>query len=110
MGVEKNSLSGKYSFTSSVYTLYPQRSSQEAMAFLDEVDGGILSYRDHVVKPDQAIYRLLTERYSLVPQKTVFIDDTPVNAQAARDLGWHAIDYKDYDQAVKELHDLGVRY
>ena len=34
---------------------------KDAMAFLDYVDGGILSYRDHVVKPDQAIYKLLME-------------------------------------------------
>ena len=83
---------------------------KEAMSFLDIVDGGILSYRDHVVKPDRAIYDLLAERYELVPEKTVFIDDTPANIKTARELGWHGIDYKDYDQVVKELHDLGVRY
>ena len=83
---------------------------KEAMAFLDVVDGGILSYKDHVVKPGQEIYKLLAERYGLVPEKTVFIDDTPANIQTARDLGWHGIDYRNYDQAVKELHDLGVRY
>ena len=83
---------------------------KDAMAFLDYVDGGILSYRDHVVKPDQAIYRLLMERYDLVPEKTVFIDDTPANIKTARELGWHGIDYKTYDQVVEELHGLGVRY
>ena len=83
---------------------------KEAMSFLDVVDGGILSYRDHVVKPDRAIYDLLAKRYELVPEKTVFIDDTPANIKTARELGWHGIDYKDYDQVVKELHDLGVRY
>ena len=83
---------------------------KDAMAFLDYVDGGILSYRDHVVKPDQAIYKLLMERYDLVPEKTVFIDDTPANIKTARELGWHGIDYKTYDQVVEELHGLGVRY
>ena len=80
------------------------------MSFLDYVDGGILSYRDHVVKPGQEIYRLLMERYDLVPEKTVFIDDTPANIKTARELGWHGIDYKTYDQVVEELHGLGVRY
>ena len=83
---------------------------KDAMSFLDYVDGGILSYRDHVVKPDQDIYKLLMERYDLVPEKTVFIDDTPANIKTARELGWHGIDYKTYDQAVEELHGLGVRY
>ena len=83
---------------------------KDAMSFLDYVDGVILSYRDHVVKPDQDIYKLLMERYDLVPEKTVFIDDTPANIRTARELGWHGIDYKTYDQAVEELHGLGVRY
>ena len=83
---------------------------RDAMSFLDFVDGGILSYSDHVVKPDEAIYRLLMERYDLVPEKTVFIDDTPANIKTAKGLGWHGINYMNYDQVVKELHDLGVRY
>ncbi len=81
----------------------------DAMAFLEETDGGILSYRDHVVKPDPAIYHLLEERYDLTPAKTVFIDDTPVNIEAARNLGWKGIIYKDYKQTVEELSEMGVQ-
>lgn len=81
----------------------------DAMAFLEETDGGILSYRDHVVKPDPAIYHLLEERYNLTPAKTVFIDDTPVNIEAARNLGWKGIIYKDYKQTVEELSEMGVQ-
>lgn len=84
--------------------------SPEAMAFLSECDGGILSFRDHVVKPDSEIYNLLVSRYDLTPEKTVFIDDTPVNIEAARALGWKGIVYKSYTQAVKDLQNLGVRY
>ncbi len=82
----------------------------EAMAFLEETDGGILSYRDHVVKPYPEIYKLLEERYDLTPERTVFIDDTPVNIKAAKDLGWEGIIYKDFDQTVAELAQLGVRF
>ena len=82
----------------------------EAMAFLDETDGGILSYRDHVVKPYPEIYHLLEERYNLTPAKTVFIDDTAVNIEAAKKLGWKGIVYKDYDQTASELKALGVNY
>ncbi|SCY65994.1 HAD family hydrolase [Butyrivibrio sp. INlla14] len=81
----------------------------DAMAFLEETDGGILSYRDHVVKPDPAIYHLLEERYDLTPAKTVFIDDTPVNIETARNLGWKGIIYKDYKQTVEELSEMGVQ-
>ncbi len=82
----------------------------EAMAFLEETDGGILSYREHVVKPNPEIYRLLENRYGLTPEKTVFIDDTPVNIEACRKLGWEGIIYKDYAQTEAELKKLGVNY
>ena len=82
----------------------------EAMAFLDETDGGILSYRDHVVKPYPEIYHLLEERYNLTPEKTVFIDDTAVNIETAINLGWKGIIYKDYEQTANELKALGVNY
>ena len=82
----------------------------DAMAFLDETDGGILSFREHVVKPDPAIYNLLVSRYNLTPSKTVFIDDTPVNIEAAKNLGWKGIIYRDYNQVVDELATLGVKF
>ena len=82
----------------------------DAMAFLDETDGGILSFREHVVKPDPAIYNLLVSRYNLTPSKTVFIDDTPVNIEAARNLGWKGIIYRDYNQVVDELAAIGVKF
>ncbi|MBE5830243.1 MAG: HAD family hydrolase [Butyrivibrio sp.] len=82
----------------------------DAMAFLEETDGGILSYRDHFVKPYPEIYHLLEERYDLVPEKTVFIDDTKVNIDACLKLGWEGIVYKDYEQAEKALFAIGVRY
>lgn len=82
----------------------------EAMGFLDYTDGGILSFRDHVVKPYPEIYKLLEERFDLVPEKTVFIDDTKANIDAAIERGWNGIVYKEYGQVRDELHALGVTY
>ena len=82
----------------------------DAMDFLEETDGGILSYREHVVKPDPEIYHILENRYELKPERTVFIDDTAVNIEAAKSLGWKGIVYRDYDQAASELNAMGVVY
>ena len=92
------------------FSIQALEGSPEVMKFLDETDGGILSYRDHVVKPGKEIYRLLEERFDLTPAKTVFIDDTPANIETAINIGWHGIVYKDYEQVEKELKDLGVNY
>lgn len=83
--------------------------NREDMSFLEDVDGGILSYREHLVKPDPEIYKLLLERYDLKPEECVFVDDTESNIEAARKLGIHGIVCKDFDQVVADLQKLGVK-
>lgn len=80
----------------------------EALNFLPEMDGGILSYRDRLVKPDAAIYELLLSRYGLVAEECVFLDDMPVNVDAAVKLGIHGIRFLSKEQAQEELRRLGV--
>ncbi len=82
----------------------------EVLDFLPFTDGGILSYQDHVIKPQPEIYDLLMERYGLVLEECVFMDDTLVNVEAAQKAGIHGIHFRDKEQAEKELHDLGIAY
>lgn len=78
--------------------------------FLAYVDGGILSYRDHVIKPDEDIYRLLMDRYGLKPEETVFVDDTQDNIDAATALGWSGVTWHDREQTCADLRALGVNW
>lgn len=80
----------------------------DALDFIPYMDGGILSYRDKVIKPQPEIYDLLIERYQLVPEECVFLDDTLPNVEAARRTGMHAIHFKNREQALEELKALGV--
>ncbi len=79
---------------------------QDALDFLPLMDGGILSYREQVIKPDAEIYRRLLSRYSLKAEESVFIDDTPANVEAARELGIHGICFRTEEQAREELERL----
>lgn len=81
---------------------------RDVLDFLDYVDGGILSFRDKVVKPEPEIYRLLLERYDLRPEECVFLDDTAKNLPAAEAFGIHTIHFKNREQAAEELKKLGV--
>ena len=78
----------------------------DAMDFLPYIDGGILSYKDHVIKPSPEIYELLLSRYELVPEECVFIDDLQENVDAAKAHGIQGIVFKSYEQAVSELNGL----
>ena len=67
------------------------------------MDGGILSYKVQMTKPNPDIYKKLLSMYSLKAEESVFIDDTPKNIDAAVKLGIKGIVYKDPDQAAEEL-------
>ena len=84
------------------------RDNPDALDFLEYVDGGILSYRDGVIKPDPAIYRLLISRYDLKPEECVFLDDTQKNLDAAEKFGIHTILFKGMEEAKERLRELGV--
>ena len=69
----------------------------------DNMDGGIISYELGLVKPDDKIYKALMEKYNIVPERAVFIDDREENVQAARALGIKGIIFENYEQARREL-------
>lgn len=79
-----------------------------SMDFLPYMDGGILSYQDKVIKPMPEIYQLLIDRYQLVPEECVFMDDTLRNLEGAEKFGIHTIHFKNQAQAIEELRKLGV--
>lgn len=85
------------------------RECWHALDFLPYVDGGILSFRDKLIKPMPEIYRLLLDRYHLKAEECVFMDDTPANVEGAQKAGMHAFVFENRQQALTELAKLGVR-
>ncbi len=77
--------------------------------FLPYMDGGILSYQENVIKPEPEIYQMLIDRYELIPEQCVFMDDKPENCEGARKAGMHAIVFTTKEEAEKELFKIGVK-
>ena len=59
--------------------------------FLQLFDGLLISGEDKLMKPDPAIYELAINRFQLIPQETIFIDDKLENIQAAKILELNTI-------------------
>lgn len=59
--------------------------------FFQAFDAMVISGQEGVVKPDPEIFEILCERHGLTPQRSVFIDDSPVNVEAALALGFDAL-------------------
>lgn len=55
--------------------------------FLHDFDDLIVSAHVGLIKPDPAIYKLAIERFNLVPEDSLFIDDRHENIKAAEALG-----------------------
>lgn len=70
--------------------------------FFDKV---YYSYEVHHRKPDASIYDYVTSDACLNPATTLFIDDSLVNVEAARECGWHAILHNPHQQDITEAID-----
>ena len=61
--------------------------------FFKYFDGGIISYKENLLKPQAEIYTKLLETYNLNADECLFIDDTLVNIEAADRLGIKTIHF-----------------
>jgi len=70
--------------------------------FEDVVDSAFVGMR----KPEPEIYALALERLGVSAGESAFVDDTEPNVAAARELGLHAVHFRDTAQAIGELDAL----
>ncbi len=82
--------------------------ARERYPFLGWFRGIVISGEVGAAKPEPAVYEALVERYGVVPAESVFIDDQPVNVEAARELGFHAIRFRDAAALRRDLEAMGL--
>ena len=54
-------------------------------------DGLIISGEEKLIKPDPKIFHLACERFNLIPENTIFIDDRVENIDTASRLKFQTI-------------------
>lgn len=69
------------------------------------VDGYVLSYQVHQIKPYISIYKTLINKYNLNPEESVFIDDNQKNIHMGNCVGFKSIKVNpdDIDDLKKSL-------
>jgi len=95
-----------YALTNMPAEMMPQL--RDAYPVIAAFEGAIVSGDELVMKPDPRIYRLLTERFGLRPEHTVFVDDVPANVDAAWQLGFRAVRFESAPQLREALRRWGV--
>ena len=66
-------------------------------------DGGIYSYKEHIVKPNPEIYNLILTRFNLSKEETIFFDDREKNVLAANEVGLKAVVFKSIEDIENNL-------
>ncbi len=94
-------------------TNYPdslfKKSVQSAFPFYPYVDGEVVSSRIKIRKPDKGIYETLFEKYSLIPEESVFFDDRQINIDGAKSVGLNAFLFEGYEKADSVIKEIGKR-
>lgn len=75
-------------------------------------DGQIISAEEKVCKPDEKIYNLLLDKYDLVAEESIFLDDKLENIEGANSANINGIvyDYTNHEQMLSELDKYNVNY
>lgn len=59
--------------------------------FFRYFDGGIISSEVKLSKPDIRIFRFIMEKYNLIPEECLYIDDVEENVRVARTTGMNVL-------------------
>lgn len=76
--------------------------------FFDCFDGLIISAEVKKIKPEAGIYRELIDRFKIIPEESVFIDDTEDNLIGAEKFGINTIQFLSSSSLNRKLNELGI--
>jgi len=78
---------------------------QERYHVAEMTDLIVYSHEVGLAKPDPRIFALTCERLGMEPGDIVFLDDVEAHIAAARDLGIHAVLFRNTTQAIADVQD-----
>ncbi len=108
LGALANTDLGLHGLTNMPSTILPKCKAQ--FSLLNHLQTVVVSGDERVCKPDQAIYKLALTRMGTDPSRTLFVDDTFSNTQAAEQLGFHTHWFKRAEGLKAHLGELGVTW
>lgn len=76
--------------------------------FFKVFEGIVVSGEEKVVKPGKEIYQLLMNRYGLLANESLFIDDSLKNIETANELGFSTIHINGTQSLKEQLISLGL--
>ncbi len=78
----------------------------DGLAIDDYFEGVVASFRERCCKPDPGIFTALIKRYRLEPERTLFLDDSEANCEAARKCGLKAVHVTENYDMIAIVNDI----
>lgn len=76
--------------------------------WLPQFDVLVWSFQHKMAKPEPAIYKIVLDRLGTRPEETLFIDDKLTNIEAARALGFVAVQFSNIEKLRDDLIAAGL--
>jgi len=73
---------------------------------IDAFDVSIISAEVGLMKPFPEIYQLTLQKLDVKPDEAIFVDDMPVNVEAARELGIHGIQFTTTREVIEQIEEM----
>ncbi len=82
-------------FLSNMPRLYAEHLDRTHPELMAHFHSGVSSSRVKLIKPEEAMYRLASERFGAPGHRLVLLDDMAANVSAAQAHGWNALQFID---------------
>jgi len=69
----------------------------------------VYSHRARMLKPNKEIFEHTLKKLGLEPEECIMVDDVQENIRAAKELGMHAVQFRNFEKLKKDLELQGVR-
>ncbi|WP_411168741.1 HAD family hydrolase [Clostridium sp. MB05] len=76
--------------------------------FFNLFDGGVVSFEEKIIKPEEDIYNLILSRYKLIAKESIFIDDTKINLEGAENVGINTLLFSTPENLKNDLRELNI--
>ena len=81
---------------------------EEKFGFYSDFDAVVSSHEVGHTKPSKEIFKALLEKTGVQADELIYSDDNPERLQGAKDLRINVFVYKNFDQFLQELVNLGI--
>jgi 2-haloacid dehalogenase len=97
-----------YALTNWSHETLPLARAMERFKFLDWFDGIVVSGEEKTRKPFLDFYEIILNRYKIIPENAVFIDDNFGNIIAAKSMNINVIHFNIEENLLKQLADFNI--